>query len=726
MTKRVEKSDRISELYKGLANDSFSKEALAVAQERIHWICQRVEGKKVIDIGCSQGIASILLAREGFEVVGVDPNTEAIEYANSDRAKEPPEVQQRLAFIRADIYDVDLPDREFHTAIMGEFLEHQVRPDKAITRAYELLVDDGKLIITTPFGLFKDPDHKQTFYVASLYKLIHPHFVISEVEIIGRYLCILCKRREAVLEKQIDSIELALVERAEQEFQQREVALTKEAEKFKAELGTTKRERTRLRAELAKEKRALQEVIGSFSFQLGQALVRPVRKPGRFVLLFLYRVLWMSPDGLKWVILKVTNKSKILTSLKSFTETVTLAPVEQKGLHALPGEPDLSEQATLLSSFLERFKEVVFSRPACPFIVISSGTRRIGEANRANRTMMFAQELSAAKIPVIYVYYRFKGGREFVAYEGGYLLQMPNDFFHRWAGSIAAWDSGAARLFICSIPDVQAVPEIGLFRYHGWKIAYEVRDDWEEFIKAGVGNWYNIEYERFICRQADFVTTVSTTLRDKMISMGSNPDRTFLVPNGLTRNFLEKAKSSFERRRSGYGGNGTIGYFGHLTANWFNWKLVLKTASRRPDLRFEIIGFGEPKGLKLPRNVVMLGAKNHEQIIDIASNWSVAIIPFKNTKLAEGVDPIKIYEYLALGLRCVACRMSQIRDYPLVFIYHNDSKFKEALDGALKYAPSEEDWARAQVFVAASTWGQRVKMTLSLAGINVSRAEVDV
>jgi len=144
--------DRISELYKGLANDSFSEERLAEAQERIHWMCQRVEGQKVIDIGCSQGIASILLAREGFEVVGVDTNVEAVEYANSDRAKEPPEVQQRLTFIRGNIYDVDLPDREFHTAIMGEFLEHQVRPDKAITRAYELLVDDGKLIITVPFG----------------------------------------------------------------------------------------------------------------------------------------------------------------------------------------------------------------------------------------------------------------------------------------------------------------------------------------------------------------------------------------------------------------------------------------------------------------------------------------------------------------------------------------------------------------------------------------------
>jgi len=526
-----------------------------------------------------------------------------------------------------------------------------------------------------------------------------------------------------------------------------------EIEKFKAELNSARwettrarrettrarRETTRLRAELAKEKRTVQAIRSSLSFQLGHALVRPVRKPGCFVILLSYRLLKKSPDGLKEVIGKVTNKSKMLTSLRAFAEktgecsvdqrkpfpeTATLAPVELKGLHAVPEEPDLSEQAKLFSSFLERFKEVVLSRPIYPLVVISSTTRRIGEANRANRCMMFAQELAAAEIPVIYVYYRFKGAKDFTSYSGGYLLQMPNDLFHMWSGTIATWNHTTARLFLCSIPDVHAIQETGLFRYHGWKIVYEVRDDWEEFHKAGVGNWYDVEYERFLCQQADFVTTVSATLRDKMISLGSNPERTFLVPNGLTRNFLEKAKSSFERRRSGYRGNGTIGYFGHLTPNWLNWKLVLKTASRRPDLKFEIIGFGEPKGLNLPRNVVMLGTKNHEQIIDIASNWSVAIIPFKNTKLAEGVDPIKIYEYLALGLRCVACRMSQINDYPLTFIYHNDSKFEEALDGALKYAPSEDDWARAQAFVAASTWDQRVRMTLSLAGIDIPKAGV--
>ncbi|WP_062320411.1 hypothetical protein [Halolactibacillus sp. JCM 19043] len=37
-------------------------------RERIHWIAKEAKGKSMLDIGCSQGILSILLAREGKKV----------------------------------------------------------------------------------------------------------------------------------------------------------------------------------------------------------------------------------------------------------------------------------------------------------------------------------------------------------------------------------------------------------------------------------------------------------------------------------------------------------------------------------------------------------------------------------------------------------------------------------------------------------------------------------
>ncbi|MFP3898638.1 MAG: class I SAM-dependent methyltransferase [Dehalococcoidia bacterium] len=264
----MQSGDRISELYRG---EVFAQAARSVARRRIHWICERAQGHSVMDIGCSQGIVSTLLARQGLEVVGVDSSVAAIEYANADRAKESPAVRERLSYILGDLYETQLPEHTFNTVIMGEFLEHQARPDRAVTRAYDLLAQGGKLIVTVPFGLFVRPDHKQTFYMASLYKLIFPCFAISEVEMIGRYLCLVCKRRETVLEGEPHTIELGLVERAEREFHRREAALIES-----------------LRASRA-----------SFSYRLGTAVVQGVHRPGRNTILLPYRLLRLGIEGFR-------------------------------------------------------------------------------------------------------------------------------------------------------------------------------------------------------------------------------------------------------------------------------------------------------------------------------------------------------------------------------------------------------------------------------------------
>ena len=55
------------------------------------------------------------------------------------------------------------------------------------------------------------------------------------MNIIEKDLCVLSKKREAVSRKEISNIEFGLVEKSEQEFQHREVALTKECDAGKRE-----------------------------------------------------------------------------------------------------------------------------------------------------------------------------------------------------------------------------------------------------------------------------------------------------------------------------------------------------------------------------------------------------------------------------------------------------------------------------------------------------------
>ena len=76
--------DRINEAYKG----ELGEEMKTAARERIFWICENTYGNKILDVGCSQGIVSILLAKDGKDVKGIDIESEQINYAVSELKKE--------------------------------------------------------------------------------------------------------------------------------------------------------------------------------------------------------------------------------------------------------------------------------------------------------------------------------------------------------------------------------------------------------------------------------------------------------------------------------------------------------------------------------------------------------------------------------------------------------------------------------------------------------------
>jgi len=149
-------ADRISELYRG---EIFTEETARIARDRIHWMCAQCDGEKVLDVGCSQGITAILLAREGLSVTAIDTHPEAIPFARQALEGETALVQSRITLIETDL--ASLPEEAaFDTIILGEVLEHQALPERFLRSAMTRLNPGGRLVITTPFALHPHPDHK--------------------------------------------------------------------------------------------------------------------------------------------------------------------------------------------------------------------------------------------------------------------------------------------------------------------------------------------------------------------------------------------------------------------------------------------------------------------------------------------------------------------------------------------------------------------------------------
>jgi SAM-dependent methyltransferase len=176
--------DRVTEVYEGAAGSRTQSRTL---RERVHWMCSQAQGDDVLDVGCSQGIASLLLAREGRRVVGVDRELEALEFARGRLLAEEAAVQERTQFMLGEAGALPFEDASFDTVLLGEVLEHQVQVRPPLDEALRVLRPGGRLVITVPYGEHEHHDHKEPLYLGGLLDILAPGFAIDTVVLIDRY-----------------------------------------------------------------------------------------------------------------------------------------------------------------------------------------------------------------------------------------------------------------------------------------------------------------------------------------------------------------------------------------------------------------------------------------------------------------------------------------------------------------------------------------------------------
>lgn len=200
--------DRVSQAYYGDLNDVTKYKV----KRRVDWMVEQVRGNSVLDVGCSQGITSIILAKQGKRVVGIDYEYEQIEYANKDKEKHG--IGDNLTFLCGDFINTKIEEK-FDTVIMGEILEHLFNPILFIDKAIDLLNDSGKLIVTVPFGINPFPDHKRTYYFSELFTQLSQRMAVVDVVFFGEWIAFVADKE---LKETTIEINLKLIEKIENAF----------------------------------------------------------------------------------------------------------------------------------------------------------------------------------------------------------------------------------------------------------------------------------------------------------------------------------------------------------------------------------------------------------------------------------------------------------------------------------------------------------------------------
>lgn len=184
--------DRINEAYTGKMGKEFSIKT----RDRVNWIVNQVQGNKILDIGCSQGIIPIILGREGKKILGLDIAEESINFAIKELVEEHITVRENVTFKVSNFLTEQNLESDYDTILITEVLEHISDPYIFLKKANNHLKKNGRLIITVPFGINDYLDHKRTYYFLELFEHLSIDFLIEKIEYLGKWTGAICKKRE--------------------------------------------------------------------------------------------------------------------------------------------------------------------------------------------------------------------------------------------------------------------------------------------------------------------------------------------------------------------------------------------------------------------------------------------------------------------------------------------------------------------------------------------------
>jgi hypothetical protein len=173
---------------------------------------------------------------------------------------------------------------------------------------------------------------------------------------------------------------------------------------------------------------------------------------------------------------------------------------------------------------------------------------------------------------------------------------------------------------------------------------YDAMDDMPAFY-TGISR-SALEYcEGRIVRSVDTILASSTKLRDKWLADANSVS---FVRNGLDDALIQ---SSFRSRvPTRLAGQGLVfGYVGTIS-HWFDWNWVRQLALSDSTHEVRIIGPVHGSLPSMPSNVLFFPACSQAEALARMQDFDIGVIPFLSNRLTESVDPIKYYEYRAVGL----------------------------------------------------------------------------
>lgn len=398
------------------------------------------------------------------------------------------------------------------------------------------------------------------------------------------------------------------------------------------------------------------EVVGSSSWRLG----RPLRK----------------------LVAGLSLRSGAEAPLPTSSAAVVLPELERVLLGWLASANAMSDRRFRLGS------SVLYIMTGVPYDDIGGGQRAAQLARVA-----LARGL---KVVYVYAYRKWEGGVEVES-----RVELPN-LEHRYLDdSVLADISASLRpedTVLFELPHPRFLPVLRAAAATGASSVFEMIDAWDSSLG---GDWFSEGVLEEYLRASRKVVGTAKVLQNML--KGRGRDDALYLPNAFNEAIFDCYRT-FPRPHEYVDGKRVFLYFGSLYGEWFCWDSVYAAARKNQDAVIYLIGDGAARP-DAPSNLVFLGARVIDELPAYLAHADVALLPFKPGHISDAVSPIKVFEYLAMGVPVVSLYLPEVVGYPNVHVANSVEEFAELCSRPLPVALDED-------FLMSNSWGARLDALL--------------
>ena len=253
--------------------------------------------------------------------------------------------------------------------------------------------------------------------------------------------------------------------------------------------------------------------------------------------------------------------------------------------------------------------------------------------------------------------------------------------------------------------------QVRRFKQLGCQTVYHCIDDFTAVTYPFVSSATIAQMEAAQCRQVDHIFTRTKALTESKKQLNG---QTHYLPGGVDTTQFDPAQVQPEANivQLRHPVIGFVGTFDNrVDVDWLQQAVIAL-----PDYTFVFVGpikhhVTSIQAIHNLPNVVFLPAQAHTAVPATIAAFDICLIPYRRNPYTQGLSPIKLYEYLAMGKPVIGTRLPYLaREQEHIWLVETADEFIETIQQVANQAITLEDRNRWRQAAARYSWRQQADM----------------